>query len=198
MKILVLIFLFIFSVSGLQYLMVYSAQAGSQNTILNQRPTQSKLSSTPSPHLVMFLHPGCSCSKASLTELSKLMSETPELTAQIVFMKSKKLELLFNQNPLVEKAKLISRANIVYDENGDESRLFEAETSGLTHLYINSNLVFNGGLTMARGHEGESAGKAAILSHLKGHKADSKTLVFGCDIFGKLKTLTLAGINVVK
>lgn len=198
MKIAILAFLFIFSVSGLGFLVMYSAEAGAQNTAMSTWPSESKLSSTEKPHLVMFLHPGCACSKASLSELSKLMSDTPDLTAQIVFMKSKKLELLFNKNPLVEKAQLIPRAKIIYDENGEESRLFGAETSGLTHLYINSNLVFNGGLTMARGHEGDSAGKAAIISHLKGQEAKANTLVFGCDIFGKLKTLTMAGMNVVK
>ena len=140
----------------------------------------------------MFLHPGCACSKASVAELSRLMAEAQDLTAQVVVMKSPKLEKLFNQNPLINQAKIIPRTQIIFDREGKEAALFGAETSGLTHLYdAEANLLFAGGLTMARGHEGESAGKKAILSLINGKKAEARSLVFGCDIFGSIKTLTM-------
>lgn len=177
--------------------MSYAGSAGKQSPVLGHWPKDSKLKNPNKDHLVMFIHPGCSCSKASLAELSRLMSVT-DLTAQIVFMKSKNLVKLYEKNPLLAQAKLIPRTEIVFDD-GFESKLFGAETSGLTHLYNqNSNLVFTGGLTMARGHEGDSLGKAAILSYLKGQKTISRSLVFGCDIFERLKTITSVDMYVRK
>ena len=172
--------------------MNYSAQPGRSVSFVGMWPKNSKLILKTQNHLIMFLHPGCSCSKASVAELSRLMSEAKDLTAQIVVMKSPKLEKLFHENALINQAKLIPRTKIIYDHDGKEAALFGAETSGLTHLYDSrSNLLFAGGLTMARGHEGESVGKKAILSLVKGEKAETKSLVFGCDIFGTIKTLTM-------
>lgn len=173
--------------------MNYSSKPGRAVAALGTWPQSSKLELKKQNHLIMFLHPGCACSKASVAELSRLMAEAKELTAQVVVMKSPKLQILFNENPLINQAKIIPRTQIIYDHDGKEAALFGAETSGLTHLYdADSNLLFSGGLTMARGHEGESVGKKAILSLLNGKKAESSSLVFGCDIFGSIKTLTMA------
>lgn len=172
--------------------MNYSSEPGRAVASTGSWPETSTLERKNEKHLVMFLHPGCSCSKASVAELSRLMSEAQNLTAQIVVMKSPKLEKLFHENPLISQVKLIPRTKIIYDHDGKESSLFGAETSGLTHLYDSeSRLLFAGGLTMARGHEGDSVGKKAILGFLKGEKSESQSLVFGCDIFGAIKTLTM-------
>lgn len=179
---------------GIHSLMTYSGKAGAQTPAEGHWPASSKLSSSKNPHLVMFLHPGCSCSKASLAELGRLLAEAPELSAQLVFMRTPKLEKLFVENPLISKAKTLPRTEIVFDEHGEEAKIFGAETSGHSYFYNEkSELIFNGGLTMARGHEGASVGKESILSYFKGKKSTQNTLVFGCDIFGKLKTLSMVG-----
>lgn len=182
---------------GLHLLMNYSAQAGAHSAVLNHWPSQSKLSLSQKPHLVMFLHPGCACSKASVAELSRLLAQAPELTTQIVFMRTSKIEKLFKANSLLAQVQNLPRTKIIFDEKGIESKIFGAETSGLTHLYnAKSELIFSGGLTMARGHEGDSVGKQSILAYLNGKESVKSSLVFGCDIFGKLKTLTMVGTNV--
>lgn len=185
MKILLLGTLLFISLSGSFGLMMYAGQ-GNLPAQTSNWPQKSHLAKSSAHHLVMFLHPGCACSKASLSELSRLMSEHQNLTAQVVFMKSAKIEKLFSENELVKKAKLLPRTKIVFDLNGAESKLFKAETSGLTHLYQNEELLFSGGLTQARGHEGESAGKDSIRSHLKGIRSIASSLVYGCDIFNKI------------
>lgn len=179
------------SVGGIHFLMNYAGEAGNPVVSIGSWPLDSKLAHSKNHHLIMFLHPGCSCSKASLAELSRLMSEEKELKAQIVVMKSPKLEKLFHENDLIKQAKNIPRTQIFYDQDGVEARHFKAETSGLTHLYSDSTLLFAGGLTMARGHEGESVGKRAIISFLHGKKSQEKSLVFGCDIFNSIKTLSM-------
>jgi hypothetical protein len=187
-----LAFLFIFTIYGFHELMLYSGSPGKSSTILGAWPSSSKLSRPKHDHIVMFIHPGCSCSKASVSELSRLMSKASDLTVQVVVMKSAKLEKLFDKNPLIEAVKKIPRTKIIYDQDGIEANLFHAETSGLTNLYNKkAELVFTGGLTMARGHEGGSEGKDAILSYLQGQQAKKSSLVFGCNIFNELKTLSM-------
>ena len=190
-------FMFIGMLGSLHLLMNYSAEAGAHIRVLNRWPAQTQLSPANKPHLVMFLHPGCVCSKASVAELSRLLAEAPELTTQVVFMQTPKLEKLYKENSLLTQVKRLPRTKIIIDQEGKESKIFGAETSGLTHLYNElGELVFDGGLTMARGHEGDSVGKKSILEYLKGQKNIKSSLVFGCDIFGKLKTLTMVGKHV--
>lgn len=176
--------------------MSYAGEGGTHAVVKEQWPQSSKLTTTHAPQLVMFLHPGCACSKASLAELGRLLAEAPELSVQLVFMRTPKLEKLFKENPLISKAKTLPRTEIIFDEHGEEAKVFGAETSGHSFFYNEkSELVFNGGLTMARGHEGESVGKDSILAYFKGQKSIKDSTVFGCDIFGKLKTLALVGKN---
>ena len=176
--------------------MSYAGEGGTHAIVKEQWPQGSKLTSIKGPQLVMFLHPGCACSKASLAELGRLIALAPELSVQLVFMRTPKLEKLFKENPLISKAKTLPRTEIIFDEQGEEAKVFGAETSGHSFFYNEkSELVFNGGLTMARGHEGESVGKDSILAYFKGQKSIKDSTVFGCDIFGKLKTLALVGKN---
>jgi hypothetical protein len=189
---LALLFLSVFTACGFHALMLYAGNPGTIADAITPWPEASKLNRPKHSHLVMFIHPGCACSKASVSELKRLMAQAPDLTVQVVVMRSPKLEKLFNENPLIEAAKKIPRTEVLYDRDGVEAKLFDAQTSGLTLLYdSNSRLAFSGGLTMARGHEGNSEGKEAILSFLKGESSKTTSLVFGCDIFDKVSSLTM-------
>ena len=49
------------------------------------------------------------------------------------------------------------------DDDGAEARRFGAETSGQTLLYdARGALAFSGGITGARGHAGDNAGRASL------------------------------------
>ena len=71
------------------------------------------------------------------------------------------------------------------DLGGKEATLFNAKTSGQVFLYDASGaLRFDGGITPARGHEGDSDGKAAVLAVLAGGGPErTSTAVFGCELF---------------
>lgn len=188
MKITSLILFWLLLISGaFHFLMNYSSEEGRIGKISNSLPRDSKLTVTHPFELIMFIHPGRSCSQASLSELSRLMAREPELQAQVVFMKTKKLDPLFKNNPLLQKTVLIPRTKIFFDEDGAEARLFGALTSGHTFLYgEGKNLLFHGGLTAARAHEGKSSGQEAIEKILKRQPSRKIASVFGCDIFGSL------------
>lgn len=184
---------FVGSLAGLHALMDYSAQAGGVAAVHESWPQGSSLPRSSKKHLVLFVHPGCSCTKATLSEFSRLMSRplAKDLTAEVVFMKTPKLEALFSENPLVKKASRVPRTTISFDPGGEEAKLFGAETSGMSYLYgEGGNLLFAGGLTMARGHEGRSTGIDAVEDHLSNKIGRRIAAVFGCDIFDEEKFLT--------
>jgi hypothetical protein len=63
-----------------------------------------------------------------------------------------------------------------------ELQKFGALTSGQVLLYDSGdNLIFNGGITGIRGHEGDNTGLASIETYLRtGNIPVSTTPVFGC------------------
>ena len=71
------------------------------------------------------------------------------------------------------------------DDDGAEARRFGVATSGQTLVYdTRGALAFSGGITGARAHRGDNAGRQAIVDLLNnGSTARSTTNVFGCSLF---------------
>ena len=58
-------------------------------------------------------------------------------------------------------------------------------TSGHALLFDrDGRLLFRGGITPARGHEGDNFGASAIAARLAGRPARAEAPVFGCPIAG--------------
>jgi hypothetical protein len=133
--------------------------------------------------LLMFIHPHCSCSHASLAELNRLMARLRgRVGAEIVFEREGDTESEdFVELTLRTQASNVPDALIVEDA-GEESHRFGIHTSGATLLYDRSGvLMFAGGLTSERGHEGNSFGQERVISLVTTGNADrSDSPVFGC------------------
>jgi hypothetical protein len=84
----------------------------------------------------------------------------------------------------VRRAAAIPGVTVIADAAGREARLFHAATSGRTLLYRqHGELLFDGGITGARGHVGENAGATTLARLLTdGSSARAATPVFGCPI----------------
>lgn len=150
--------------------------AGSHLTRDEQRPT-----------LVMLAHPRCSCTRASLAELSELMARAEQRPrAYVVFIKPQGVAAEWEKTDLWQTAARIPDVTVVRDLHGLETHRFGAETSGQTMLYAtDGRLLFSGGTTGSRGHEGDNQGREsllALLSHRDPHQ--SNTPVFGCPLYG--------------
>lgn len=81
-------------------------------------------------------------------------------------------------------AKSIPEATVILDIDGKEAKLFKSETSGQTVLYDPSGkLLFRGGITGSRGHEGDNLGQASIeqLALAKSSNVETNP-VFGCPL----------------
>lgn len=70
-------------------------------------------------------------------------------------------------------------------EGGSEAARFHAQTSGYIPLYDrDGRLMFQGGITMSRGHSGDNPGRSALEGLSSEHISNrGKTPVFGCSLF---------------
>ena len=136
------------------------------------------------PTLVMFVHPRCPCSRASLTELREIMARTGgHLHAHVLFLRPQGTDDVWERTPTWKAAQNIAGVTVSVDRDGAEAARFGATTSGHTVLYgPQGQLLFAGGITAARGHEGDNAGRQSLLALLKHKTADSAHQVYGCTL----------------
>jgi hypothetical protein len=162
----------------------YSQTAGATGTAPVQWPEASRCYRDPSQYrLVMFLHPRCPCSRATLGELEQLVAHCHGLfSAQVWFIQPEGISEDWVKTDLWHAAAAIPGVQVGVDHDGEEARLFQAATSGQTLLYdASGRLIFQGGITLARSHAGDNPGRDAIESLLNQKVSHAtSTPVFGC------------------
>ena len=172
---------------GLYVLLDYEMTPGQGGEAPEVWPAQSRLPRHPVvPTLVMLMHPRCSCSRASLQELSRLLAHFPEqVSAAVLFYTPDGVEHDWEKTDLWSTANSLPGVRAVRDLHGAEAKLFRVYTSGYTVLYdAAGHRLFHGGMTPSRGHSGDNAGSQAIAALLTHHRPDQQhTPVFGCDVF---------------
>lgn len=135
--------------------------------------------------LLFFSHPKCPCTRASLRELSRLLSDlNGKLHVVVIFIKPQDSPEDWKDTDLIRSAEAIPNVRVLIDENERETKIFNAQTSGLNLLYDREgNLKFDGGITSARGHEGDNAGRQAIYEIVtESPNRNAETAVFGCPL----------------
>ncbi len=137
--------------------------------------------------LVMFAHPRCVCTKASLHEFRRLWEDArirPQ--AHIVFCRPAGTGADWLATEQVSTAKSLSGVQVTVDDGGREAQRFGATTSGHVSLYgPDGSLIFSGGITWGRGHIGENPGRmrvARLLDQSKVETDDEQVSV--CPVFG--------------
>ena len=171
--------------TGLKILWDYEATPGSTRTPSSQWPSGSRISRGPTATLVMFAHPHCPCTRASIGELALLMARCQgQVSAHVLFLKPQGFNGDWVHSDLWRSAAAIPGVQVAVDEDGQEAKRFSAMTSGYTLLYDRQgHVLFRGGITSSRGHSGENAGRDAIVSLLTTGRAErTQTPVFGCSI----------------
>lgn len=136
------------------------------------------------PLFMIFVHPHCPCSAATLGELERLLVYIKgKSEIKVIFFKSD-MKNDWMQSSLWQKAQSLPGVEVLADPNGIEARKFGAVTSGQTFLYDSiGNLIFRGGITPSRGHQGDSVGRDMVLSYFKtGIVQTVETPVFGCSL----------------
>jgi hypothetical protein len=139
------------------------------------------------PALVLFLHPRCPCSSATLGELSRLLTRAaPGSSVTIAFFSPTSQPAEWGRGSLRSRAESIPGVRVVNDVDGEEARRFGAMYSGCVCVYgSDGSLRFKGGITASRGHEGDNLGADCVVAALNGRlPTTASTPTFGCDLMG--------------
>jgi hypothetical protein len=150
------------------------------------------------PTLILFAHPRCPCTRASLAELRRVLSPfTGKVAAHVVFFHADPDSGGFAATDTYKLAQSIPGVVVSLDPDGRDAERFGVTTSGHVVLYgDNGQLLFSGGITPARGHEGDSPGRQRLSELLAREttqasaKGEATTIpvvgaVYGCSLRGR-------------
>ncbi len=141
---------------------------------------------TDRPTLLMFAHPRCPCTMASLNELRQILQICPDAAdVRIYFRTPATPSADWTQTELWQEGATLPDTTLVADTDGTIARRFGVATSGHVLLYgTDGKLRFSGGITGARGHAGDNAGRSALVAILSGRSANGqRNATFGCPLF---------------
>lgn len=157
---------------------------GAMNGAPLQWPARSAVSrSKGRPTIVVFAHPFCSCTDATFAELERLSArQNPAEMAVFTFLFFRPQRSGWAPNALCKRAQGLKGARVFWDEDGVEATRFGAQTSGYALLYSSEGkLLFRGGVTGSRGHQGDNYGLDELMAALHTQRpAQQASRVFGC------------------
>ena len=136
-------------------------------------------------HLVMFAHPRCPCTRASLGELAILMTRCAgNVDSKVYFFVPRGAGDEWRETDNWRSAGAIPSVDTVADEGGIQASRLGAKTSGVVFLYApDGSLMFRGGITEGRGHSGDNPGRDAIIELIQtGHSSIDHAPVYGCSL----------------
>lgn len=174
-------------VGGFSWMTAHAATPGTMNDAPGHWPATSPALDPALPTLVLFAHPECPCTRASLHELEWVLARTRgQVRPYVVFAKPPGAPPSWERSTLRAMAEAIPGV-VVVDDSGDRlAHAFQAKTSGDVVVYRpTGELAFAGGITDGRGHEGANASRDALFDLLRGSTSMSERIlsrVFGCPI----------------
>jgi hypothetical protein len=175
--------------AGFCVLLQYQSTSGTTGSTPQQWPSSAQIPLDPHlPTMVMFAHPKCPCTRASIGELNHLMAQcSGKVAAHVLFYKPARFSDDWARTGLWPSAAAIPAVGVQEDGEGKQARLFGAETSGYLVLYDpHGRLLFKGGITGSRGHAGDNAGEDTVVSFLTGQTpALAQAPVYGCSLLGE-------------
>lgn len=176
---------------GLNVLWRYSTTPGRAASAPLEWPSGAPIRRAPGrPTLLMFVHPHCQCSRASIGELAILTARAPgKLDTHVFFYLPSGEASEWGKTDLWQSAQIIPGVRAAEDREGAVAGSFGTFTSGQTLLYnAEGRLMFQGGITAARGHSGDNSGRDALLALLQQPPPRNVSpvagRVFGCSLRG--------------
>jgi len=170
---------------GVVALWAYKLTPGAAAAPPSAWPAESALRAEPDgPTLLVFVHPRCPCSLATLSELEGVMAQAPSsVRPRIVLYVPEDGSADGSLGPVPSAVSRLPRAEIWPDRGGAEARRFGASTSGHVVVFgADGSERFAGGITPARGHVGDGPGRDALVAALSSGGARPTLPVFGCSL----------------
>jgi hypothetical protein len=174
---------------GMAVILKYENTSGSVGATQASWPKVTQIALDPKRDtLVMFAHPQCPCTRASMEELNRLMTHSHnQITAHVFFLKPLDQPDDWVQTGTWHTAAAIPGVSVQADPGGLIAQKFGAETSGFVLLYnTRGQLLFSGGITGSRGHAGDNAGEDTILALINDQNPGTNhTPVYGCSLLNE-------------
>ena len=171
---------------GMATLIDYSSRPGDGTRSATVWPTESRLFHAPDRNtLLVFLHPHCPCSRATVRQLNRILSSTSfPVAVRTVFFCPREHPSSWTEGDIWRTVQSIRDSVSVVDWDGLEASRFGVATSGHVLLFRSSGICsFSGGITSGRGHEGACGGDQAVLNLLRNNEPGFSTFpVFGCPL----------------
>lgn len=143
--------------------------------------------------LTVFLHPECTCSRASLEELGRLQRELGAQMEISIYVSTQLSHEQTLQSTLYQKAIRNTNWTVTLDPEARIASAMKAYTSGACFLFHpDGQLVFAGGVTASRGHEGPAAGQQTIRNAVLSSNTTTplaQSPVYGCGILDANPTI---------
>lgn len=172
--------------AGLGALFAYSATPGEASNAPQTWPVESALARSATHYtLVVVAHPKCPCTHATVSELARMMVDLRgSVSVVMLFVRTEPRAPGWHKTELWRRAAAIDGVELVDDLGGREAARFGTVTSGATLLFSpEGELLFSGGITPTRAHEGNSVGRRRIVELVRrGHTDRHTSDVFGCEL----------------
>ena len=171
--------------AGHAWLLRYSFTAGNNTAAPQTLPLFVAAPATsPRAQLLVALNPHCPCSRATLSELARILTRAPGASDVTVLMyKPANEPESWIEGALLDECRRMSY-RVRPDPDGRLAAALGGVTSGVIALYdATGRLRYQGGITASRGHEGDNAGERMVIEILRGRRGGEKFMpVFGCPI----------------
>jgi hypothetical protein len=173
---------------GFVALQLHGSSPGQIGAAIEQWPNSSRVPlARRRPTLVMAVHPQCPCTRASASELARVLTSCQGLAeVYILIFLPDRVGHGWVTTDALRLLGTMPGVHLIDDPSGEEAAHFGARTSGLVALYAqNGRLLFRGGITGTRGHEGDNEGRQALIGLIRNNRSSypRETPVFGCPIF---------------
>ncbi len=151
-------------------------------------PQDSRLIQDPHERLVIFIHPQCPCTQATLSELEAVLARQSVATTLVISaIDPEWLDSKVMQHIKRMQSRYPAFVDVLLDTDASESECFGATASGHC-MYFNrqGQKVFSGGITASRGHVGDNDARYRLMeliqssSEVQGLEDPSLFPVFGC------------------
>ena len=181
-------------VAGFLAISSYQLSPGDAGLAVESWPTGSRIAlAGDRPTLIMAAHPRCPCTRASVGELARILARCEgRVAAYILIFIPEDADGPWRQAAGSSRFAAIPGVQPIEDPGGREAARLGARTSGHVALYApDGRLLFRGGITGARGHEGDNRGREAVVALIRGDSLDpAEHPVFGCPIFDSFQPPT--------
>lgn len=133
--------------------------------------------------LIFFYHPHCPCTRATVRCLERLFTrfvDQPNFVA-VAYCPGTKDDSWI-ESSLTAILRNVGQSQIVIDRDGRYCECFGVHTSGHAVVYDDAGkLIFSGGVTPGRGHEGHSQAASDLVDKINGLPGEvSHWPVYGC------------------